>query len=173
MQEKIEYTPIGIINTPFQSSVKIPIQTSLARDAVGFITIHDEFVSGLKDLAGFSHIILLYHFHLSNDYSHSITDHPDDTNRGVFATRSPRRPNCIGLTIVEIIGIKRNIISVRSIDIIDGTPLLDIKPYIEATDSVKTSNKSFSHENVKNTKRPSRLDRQQKKASSDSITKLD
>jgi len=173
MQEKIEYSPIGIINTPFKSSVKIPIQTSLARDAVGFITIFDEFASGLKDLAGFSHIILLYHFHLSNDFSLSVTPHPDDTNRGVFATRSPKRPNKIGLTIVELIGIKKNILSIRSVDIIDGTPLLDIKPYIESTDTVKTSGQGGLSDEVKQTKRPSRTDRSRRRIRADGTSASD
>jgi len=173
MEENIEYAPIGVINTPFQSSVKIPIQASLAKDAVGFITIFDEFASGLKDLAGFSHIILLYHFHLSNDYSLSVTPFPDNANRGVFATRSPKRPNKIGLTVVELIGIKRNILSVRSVDIIDATPLLDIKPYIESIDSVKTTGQGWLDKQVKNTKRPSRLDRPRKRSRSDGFRKLD
>ena len=173
MEENIEYAPIGVINTPFKSSVKIPIQASLAKDAVGFITIFDEFVSGLKDLSGFSHIILLYHFHLSNDYSLSVTPSLDNTNRGVFATRSPKRPNKIGLTVVELIGIKKNILSVRSVDIIDGTPLLDIKPYIEITDAIQTSGQGWLNEQVRNTKRPSRLDRSRKKSRSDRATKRD
>lgn len=173
MEENIEYAPIGVINTPFQSSVKIPIQASLAKDAVGFITIFDEFVSGLKDLSGFSHIILLYHFHLSSDYSLSVTPSQDDTNRGVFATRSPKRPNKIGLTVVELIGIKKNILSVRCVDIIDGTPLLDIKPYIESIDSIQTSGQGWLNEQVKGTKRSPRLDRSRKRTRSDGITKRD
>ena len=173
MQENIEYAPIGIINTPFKSLVKIPIQASIAKDAVGFITVFDEFVSGLKDLAGFSHIILLYHFHLSNDYALSVTPSHDNANRGVFATRSPKRPNKIGLTVVQLIGIKKNILSVRSIDIIDGTPLLDIKPYIESIDSIQTSGQGWLNEQLKSTKRPPHLYQSRKKTRSSRVTKRD
>lgn len=96
----------------------------------GSVEVFPEYVEGLKDLEGFSHIILLYHFHLSGKPTLMVTPYMDSTPRGVFATRSPRRPNAIGISVVRLIRIEKNILHIQDIDIVDGTPLLDIKPHV-------------------------------------------
>ena len=127
---KLSYNSIGIIHSPFKKIEGIPIQPSAAKDIKGTIELREELVEGLKDLDGFSHIILLYHFHLSKEYSLSVVPFLDDTSHGVFATRAPRRPNSIGLSVVKLVKIEKNILYVENVDIVDGTPLLDIKPYV-------------------------------------------
>lgn len=126
----IVYKPIGIICTPFKKRTGMPIQSIGAKGKKGKIILNDEFVSGLTDLDGFSHIILLYHFHKSNGYNLITTPFLDDKKHGVFATRAPARPNPIGLSIVRLLSINENIIHIENVDILDKTPLLDIKPYI-------------------------------------------
>jgi len=136
--QEIKYNPIGIIHSPFKEIEGVPIHPRGAKGIVGLIEIRKELEGGLRDLDGFSHIILLYHFHLSKDYSLSIVPFLDDTPHGVFATRAPKRPNPIGLSVVKLIKIEKNILHIENIDIVDGTPLLDIKPYIkEFKDSEK------------------------------------
>lgn len=131
--------PIGTIHSPFTSLKDMPIQPKGAKGTIGTIEIKKEYQEGLQDLNGFSHIYLLYNFHEAARTDLIVTPFMDTTPRGVFSTRSPLRPNHIGLSIVELIGVKKNLISVRGIDILDGTPLLDIKPYIEHFDSVQDS----------------------------------
>jgi tRNA (adenine37-N6)-methyltransferase len=127
---KIIYRPIGIIHTPYKNIKGMPIQPAGARGIKGTIELNPDYVEGIQDLDGFSHIILIYHFHLSKDYSLKVKPFMDDTLRGVFATRSPRRPNPIGLSVVRVVKIEKNILYIEDVDIIDGTPLLDIKPYV-------------------------------------------
>jgi len=135
---EIKYNPIGIIHSPFKEIEGVPIHPRGAKNIKGSIEIRKELEGGLSDLDGFSHIILLYHFHLSKDYSLSIVPFLDDTPHGVFATRAPKRPNSIGLSVVKLIKIEKNILHIENIDIVDGTPLLDIKPYFkEFKDSEK------------------------------------
>lgn len=132
----INYQPIGLIHSPFQDIVGMPIQPSGATNISGSIQLLPEFVPGLKDLAGFSHIILLYHFHQVDKAKLLTTPFLDSQPRGIFATRAPIRPNAIGLSIVKLSGIEQNILHVENIDILDGTPLLDIKPYVPEFDQV-------------------------------------
>ena len=127
----IKYNPIGIIHSPYKKIEGVPIHPRGAKCIKGLIEIRKELEKALKDLDGFSHIILLYHFHLSKNYSLSVVPFLDDEPRGVFATRAPRRPNPIGLSVVNLIKIEKNILHIENIDIIDGTPLLDIKPYFK------------------------------------------
>ncbi|MBE0425977.1 MAG: tRNA (N6-threonylcarbamoyladenosine(37)-N6)-methyltransferase TrmO [Nitrospirae bacterium] len=127
---KIIYRQIGIIHTPYKNIKGMPIQPAGARGIKGTIELNPDYVEGIQDLDGFSHIILIYHFHLSKDYSLKVKPFMDDTLRGVFATRSPRRPNPIGLSVVRVVKIEKNILYIEDVDIIDGTPLLDIKPYV-------------------------------------------
>jgi len=129
-QEQITMIPIGIIKTPFTSREGMPIQPGGGKGIEGSIVIRDEYSEGLADVDGFSHLILLYHLHRSVDYSLMVTPFLDDCLRGVFATRAPRRPNPIGLSIVRLLSIKDTILSIADLDILDGTPLLDIKPFI-------------------------------------------
>ena len=126
----IEYRPIGVIHTPFTEREGMPIQPSRGRGVAGTIEVFPEFAEGLADLDGFSHIVLLYHLHRSRGFDLRVTPFLDTHLRGLFATRAPRRPNPIGLSVVRLIGVEDNRISVQDLDILDGTPLLDIKPYV-------------------------------------------
>jgi tRNA-Thr(GGU) m(6)t(6)A37 methyltransferase TsaA len=132
--QSIEYKPIGIIHSPFTDVEGMPIQPSGAKGAKGTVEIEPAYCSGLKDLAGFSHIYLLYHFHLARGYTLEVQPFLDNKAHGLFATRAPARPNPIGLSIVKLIKIEHNMLTIENIDIIDGTPLLDIKPYVPAFD---------------------------------------
>lgn len=131
--------PIGTIHSPFTSLQDMPIQPKGAKDTIGTIQIDEKYQDGLQDLDGFSHIYLLYTFHKAARTDLIVTPFMDTTPRGVFSTRSPLRPNHIGLSIVELVGVEKNLIKVRGIDILNGTPLLDIKPYIEHFDAVQDS----------------------------------
>jgi tRNA-Thr(GGU) m(6)t(6)A37 methyltransferase TsaA len=121
--------PIGVIHTPFTEKGEMPIQASRSQ-AIGSVEVYPDFVDGLKDLDGFSHIIILYAFHQSSGYSLRIKPFLDDQERGLFATRYPARPNPIGLSIVALKFVRDNYLTVEGIDVLDGTPLLDIKPYV-------------------------------------------
>ena len=132
---KIEYTPIGVIHTPFKELENMPIQPAGAKGIKGTIEIFKEYRDGLKDLGGFSHIILLYHFHRSQGFKRHVVPFMDTELRGLFATRAPRRPNPIGLSVVELDKIENGVLYIRNVDILDGTPLLDIKPYVPEFDA--------------------------------------
>ena len=134
MNEEIVYKPIGVIRTPFKSPVGVPIQPSAGKGIKGLVEVFPEYIEGLKDLEGFSHIILIYHFHLVKKSLLRVIPYMDDEPRGVFATRAPARPNPIGISIVKLIKIEKNKLYVEDIDIVDGTPLLDIKPYVPEFD---------------------------------------
>jgi tRNA-Thr(GGU) m(6)t(6)A37 methyltransferase TsaA len=133
--EDIQYRPIGNIRTPFKEQEGMPIQPSGAQGVRGTVKIKKDYISGLKDLGGCSHIILIYHFHLSQGYSLNVTPFLDNQPRGVFATRAPRRPNSIGFSIVKLNAVEGDILEIENVDIIDGTPLLDIKPYVPEFDA--------------------------------------
>ena len=137
MDDQIIFRPIGIIHSPFKEAKKMPIQPAAAKGIEGTIDIKPEFENGLKDIDGFSHIILLYHFHLSRGFSLEVIPFLDDKLRGVFATRAPRRPNAIGLSIVRLVDIEKNRLYIQNIDVVDGTPLIDIKPYVPEFDDQK------------------------------------
>jgi tRNA-Thr(GGU) m(6)t(6)A37 methyltransferase TsaA len=130
----IAYRPIGTIYTPFEGIEQVPIQPTGAGGIRGTVEVLPEFVAGLKDLDGFSHIILLYHFHRVSQVKLTVVPFLDVEPRGVFATRAPSRPNPIGLSIVRLLGIEANVLQVENVDIVNGTPLLDIKPYVPAFD---------------------------------------
>lgn len=132
---KIEYTPIGIIRSPFKGLEGMPIQPAGAAGVKGTVEILEEYQEGLKDLDGFSHILLLYHFHRSHEFKLSIVPFLDTEPRGLFATRAPKRPNAIGLSVVQLDGIEGGILHIQNVDILDGTPLLDIKPYVPEFDA--------------------------------------
>ena len=131
---EIMYRPIGIIYSPYKEPRGIPIQPTAAKDIEGIIEIFPEYTEGLKDIQGFSHIILIYHLHLSKEFSLKVKPYMDDNMRGVFATRSPSRPNPIGISIVRLNKVDNNILYIRNIDIVNRTPLLDIKPYVPEFD---------------------------------------
>jgi tRNA-Thr(GGU) m(6)t(6)A37 methyltransferase TsaA len=134
----MEYTlkPIGVIKTPFKQKEGMPIQGSMFPDAKGIIELKGKYADGLLHLDGFSHIILLYAFHKSEGFDLQTKTFLDEGKHGVFATRAPRRPNPIGLTIVKLDKVVGNRLYVSGVDILDGTPLLDIKPYVPDFDSI-------------------------------------
>ena len=131
---KIEYQPIGVVHSPFTEIEGMPIQPSRARGVSGTVEVFPEYVEGLADLEGFSHIILLCHLHRSRGFRLKVVPFLDTELRGLFATRAPNRPNPIGLSVVYLVGIEQNRLSVKDIDILDGTPVLDIKPYVTEFD---------------------------------------
>jgi len=126
----ITYAPIGIIHSPFTELKGMPIQPTSESSAEGKLEIYSEFVNGLKDLEGFSHIYLIYHLHKAASAKLRLKPFLDHEVRGVFSTRAPRRPNSIGLSLVKIAYIEENFVYIEKIDILNNTPLLDIKPYI-------------------------------------------
>lgn len=141
--DKITYAPIGIIYTPFEKGDAIPIQPAGGKGIKGKIILDENLAEGLKDLDGFSHIFLIYCFHLSGDYSLKVIPYMDTKERGVFATRAPKRPNNIGISVVKLNKIEDNILYVEDLDIINGTPLLDIKPFVPRFDNRDTENSGW------------------------------
>ncbi len=131
--------PIGTIHSPYDKLEDMPIQPKGAPEVEGHIIFDEKYVDGLQDLDGFSHVYLLYRFHKASRTELLVTPFMDTQTRGVFATRSPLRPNHIGISIVRLIAVEGNKVVVKGVDIIDGTPLLDIKPYMEKFDAVKES----------------------------------
>lgn len=131
---RIAYRPIGTVHSPFRDVEGVPIQPVAAAGIRGSVEVLPELVEGLQDLGGFSHVVLLYHFHLVRESRLTVTPFLDSCPRGVFATRAPARPNPIGLSVVKLLGIEGNVLHVEDVDIVDGTPLLDIKPYVPEFD---------------------------------------
>jgi len=137
MSVDIVYRPIGILHTPFRDLAGMPIQPTGEASAPGTAEIFPSFADGLKDLEGFSHIILLYHLHQVKRTDLRVVPFLGMEVRGVFATRAPTRPNPIGLSVVRLQAIEDNVLHLANVDILDGTPLLDIKPYVPAFDRPK------------------------------------
>ena len=129
------FRPIGIIRSPYHDPEGMPIQPKGACGVPGTVEVFEEYRAGLADLEGFSRIILIYPFYRSTGYSLVVTPFLDTRPRGLFSTRAPRRPNAIGLSIVRLVGVDRGHLTIEDVDILDGTPLLDIKPYVPAFDS--------------------------------------
>jgi len=151
--DKFNYRPIGIIHSPFKDREGAPIQPIGGVGVKAQVEIFQEYVEGLQDLEGFSHIILLYHCHLSKAYRLKVKPFLDDVERGVFATRAPARPNPIGLSVVRLIQIERATLTVQDIDIIDKTPLLDIKPFVPDFDSRKVERTGWLGNKAANAKK--------------------
>mgnify|MGYP000379161474 CR=1 FL=1 len=157
---KIEFTPIGIIHSPFMEPEGMPIQPAGAVGVKGTVEVFEDFHPGLKDLDRFSHIILLYHFHRSQGFNLHVVPFLDSEERGLFATRAPKRPNPIGLSIVQLDKIKDGTLFIRNVDILDGTPLLDIKPYVpefDAQEKVRTGWLGKARKTVSNRKADDRF----------------
>lgn len=133
---EIRLHPIGVVHTPFQTPEGTPIQPPGGAEAEGEIVLFPEYAPGLADLDGFSHLILLYHCHKCGPppAGMKVTPFLDRTERGLFATRAPSRPNPVGLSIVRLMAVEENRIRIREVDIVDGTPLIDIKPYVPKFD---------------------------------------
>jgi tRNA-Thr(GGU) m(6)t(6)A37 methyltransferase TsaA len=136
---KLTYEPIGIVHSPFKEPKNVPIQATASKGSVGTVEVFSQFVEGLKDLQDFSHIFLLYHFHLTTSCYLMVKPFLEDKLHGVFATRSPARPNKIGLSVVHLLRIENNILHIENVDILEGTPLIDIKPYVPKFDDRKNA----------------------------------
>lgn len=134
----INLKQIGTIHSPFCKLENMPVQPKGARETIATIEIKEEFKGGLKDLDGFNFIYLIYYFHKVKKHQLQVLPFNEKTNtkRGVFSTRTPMHPNSLGLSVVELIKVEENIVTIRGVDILDGTPLIDIKPYIENFDKV-------------------------------------
>ena len=146
MKTKIAYQPIGTIHTPFTNIAGMPIQPHGAPSIDGFIELDPELLPGLKDMVGFSHLILIYHFHQVKGHKLYVVPFMDDVPHGIFATRAPVRPNPIGMSIVKLKSVDGNIIRFEGADMLDGTPLLDIKPYTARFDRFETTRNGWQDE---------------------------
>ncbi len=135
----VRYKPIGVIHSSFKSTEGVPIQSTAALDIEGLVEIFPEYAQGLRDIEGFSHIFLIYHFHKAAQPQLMAKPYLDDWPHGVFATRAPARPNPIGISIVRLVTIEENRLHVKDVDIVNGTPLLDIKPYVPEFDARETN----------------------------------
>jgi len=135
---RITYKSIGVIHTPFKNLKNMPIQPAGAMGLRGTVEVFSDYREGLKDLKEFSHIILLYHFHKAPGFNLRVIPFMDSHQRGLFATRAPKQLNSIGLSVVRLLRIERGILHIENVDILDGTPLLDIKPYVSEFDKPQT-----------------------------------
>jgi len=131
------YTPIGVIRTPHTAIAGMPIQPVGAMGVAGTIEIYEPYRQGLADLEGFSHILLLYHLHEIKGCELLVKPYLGDSLHGIFATRSPKRPNPIGISVLRLAGCDREKVFVENVDMLDNTPILDIKPYIPAFDALR------------------------------------
>lgn len=131
---EIFFKPIGRLVTPFDQPAQMPIQPCSKTAGPGYAIVEDRFISGLKYLDTFSHVILIYHFHKQVKAALLVKPFLDREERGIFATRAPARPNAIGLSVVKLIRIEDNKLYFDNLDVLDGTPLLDIKPYVPEFD---------------------------------------
>jgi tRNA-Thr(GGU) m(6)t(6)A37 methyltransferase TsaA len=131
----MKFSPIGIIHTPFTDLENMPIQPAGAVGVKGTVEVFEDFQAGLKDLDGFSHIILVYCFHRSRSFDLHVVPFLDSEPRGLFATRAPKRPNPIGLSVVRLDKIEDGVLHIQNVDILDSTPLLDIKPEVPEFDA--------------------------------------
>jgi len=136
---KYEIESIATVESPFCNLVDMPVQPKGAKDTCATLVFKKEYQEGLKDLEGFSHVYLIYYFHKVKEPKLSVVPFNDKSNtpRGVFSTRTPMHPNSLGLSVVELIDVEENRVTIRGVDILDGTPLIDIKPYIENFDKVE------------------------------------
>ncbi len=158
MSTEITLKPIGVIHSPYKNSSGVPIQPAVADDAQGTVEVYEQYAAGLQDLDGFERIWLLYWFHRASEANLLVKPYLDTVERGLFATRAPSRPNPIGLSSVRFLGIDGNILKITEFDILDGTPLLDIKPYASKFDCFNVTRNGWL-DNVKdiNTKADNRF----------------
>jgi tRNA-Thr(GGU) m(6)t(6)A37 methyltransferase TsaA len=135
----VTYAPIGLIRSDHRDAERTPIQPVYAHRCPGRAEILPRYAEGLKDLDGFSHVILIYHMHRAGQPLLVVKPFLDDVPRGVFATRHPRRPNPVGISVVRLVRIEGAVLRLEDVDILDGTPLLDIKPYVPRFDQVENA----------------------------------
>lgn len=138
---QIKFIQIGTIHSPFKVPRGTSIQSVAATEIKGTVEIFPQFAEGMQDMDGFSHVILIYHFHLVKETSLKVVPFMDDQMHGIFSTRAPNRPNPIGISVVRLVRIEGNILHIQDLDIVDGTPLLDMKPYVPEFD-VRDAEKS-------------------------------
>ena len=145
---EVVYRPIGVVHSPFKVPQDVPIQSVAAEGVMGIVEVAREYVDGLRDVDGFSHLILIYHCHLAQDYSLLVRPFLDERLHGVFSTRAPSRPNPVGVSVVRLTRMKKNILHIQDVDIIDGTPLLDIKPFVPEFDQRKAERIGWLTKNI-------------------------
>ena len=155
--KSISLKPIGVIRTPYIEPKGIPIQGKFEKGVTGTVRLFPEYRAGLKDIEGFSHLILIYHFNRSKE--ERLTGKPflEDVEHGIFAIRSPHRPNHIGFSIVKLESVKGGTVTFSEVDILDGTPLLDIKPYVKHFDSRGKVKNGWIDKHFKTGKIPKRV----------------
>jgi len=146
MSESIVYKPIGVIRSEHTKPEKTPIQPVYSEGCQGRAEVFPEFAVGLRDLEGFSHIYLIYHMHKAGEPRLAVKPFLQDAERGVFATRAPCRPNSIGLSIVKLVRREGNVLHLDGVDVLDGTPLLDIKPYTAKFDRIEGTRNGWQDE---------------------------
>lgn len=144
----IQFAPIGLVHSPFTEIAGMPIQPAAAEGVRGSVVLQSEFSPGLQDIEGFSHLILIYHLHLVRDFSLSVKPFLDNDEHGIFATRAPRRPNPIGLSVVKLIARQGATLEIENVDILDGTPLLDLKPYVPQFDAPGSARIGWFHDRL-------------------------
>jgi tRNA (adenine37-N6)-methyltransferase len=148
MSNEIIFRPIGTVHSPFKEPSGTPIQPSAAFGSPGMVELLPAYQEGLQDLEGFSHLYLLYYCHLAQEFSLKVKPFLDDRVRGLFATRAPARPNSIGLSVVQLERIDGARLYLRDVDVVDGTPLLDIKPYVPRFDERPGAKTGWMAENL-------------------------
>jgi len=146
--DAIVYRPVGVVHSPLNEPYGAPIQSIAARDVEGTVEIFPQYAEGLRDIEGFSHLILIYHFHLAKEPSLIVKPYLDDVGHGVFATRAPARPNPIGTSVVRLVRVDGARLHVTGLDILDGTPILDIKPYVSQFDAIETQKIGWLKERI-------------------------
>ena len=156
--EEIIIKPIGVIHTPHKDIKNMPIQPIAAEGVKGYIELEPDYVEGLSDIEGFSHLTLLYHFHKIEGYKLKVIPFMDTIERGIFACRAPKRPNAIGLSTVKLIGVEGNKIFLDQVDMLDGSPLIDIKPFFPLSDNRENVKYGWLEKNKGITKEEMRSD---------------
>ena len=146
--QAITYTAIGVIRSPFTTLAGMPIQTVAATDVAATVELDPRYAAGLRDIDGFSYLLLITHLHLMQGFALEVTPFMDTQPHGVFATRSPRRPNPIGLSIVRLVRVEGATLHIAEVDLVDGTPVLDIKPYVPQLDDRAAEHTGWFAENV-------------------------
>jgi tRNA-Thr(GGU) m(6)t(6)A37 methyltransferase TsaA len=134
IDKAFHFAPIGKLQTPYTDIQDMPIQPTGSSGIIGTMILDPAYIDGIKDLDGFSHIILIYVFHQASEPRMTVIPFHDKEPHGVFATRAPNRPNPIGLSIVRLIEIHENILTLENVDMLDGAPVIDIKPYVPSFD---------------------------------------
>ena len=133
-RQEVRYRPIGVVRSPHREPRGTPIQPAGARGVRGRVELDPALEPALQDLEGFSHVILLYHCHRAGAPQLRVAPYLDEESHGLLATRAPSRPNSIGLSVVRLVAVRGPVLEVEDVDVLDGTPLLDLKPFVPAFD---------------------------------------